>query len=141
MQLVGYHSIFPTHFLSIRINIKIVLVEFLECFLFKNEKIFSFVETLHSNSEDKSGGLSKYLPLRFLVCMISAIANPFLYGYFNETFKDGLEKIFSICCRNRTNVPVDKNDIPPLEITFQKHQNGGLASRSGMTMGKSTEVL
>ena len=42
--------------------------------------------------------LSKYLPLRFLICMISAIGNPFLYGYFNETFKDGLEKIFSLCC-------------------------------------------
>ena len=100
-----------------------------------------FLETLHSNSEEKSGGLSKYLPLRFLVCMISAIANPFLYGYFNEAFKDGLEKIFSNCCRTRQNLPLDKNDIPPMQLTYQKHKNGGLASRSGVSMGKSTEIF
>ncbi len=78
--------------------------------------------------------LSKYLPLRFLICMISAITNPFLYGYFNETFKDGLEKIFSSCCPNMIRVQqkiyYDQSDIPPVEITLQKHQNGGLASRS-----------
>lgn len=71
--------------------------------------------------------------------MISAIANPFLYGYFNETFKDGLEKIFAICCRHRTNIHQDKIDVPPPEITYQKHQNGGLASRSGVSFGKSSE--
>ncbi len=30
--------------------------------------------------------------------MISAITNPFLYSYFNETFKNGLERIYSSCC-------------------------------------------
>ena len=77
---------------------------------------------------------SKYLPLRFLVCMISAITNPFLYGYFNETFKDGLERIFSLCCphmiRVQQKIYYDQSDIPSLEVTLQKHQNGGLASRS-----------
>ncbi len=29
--------------------------------------------------------------------MISAITNPFLYSYFNETFKTGLQRIFSSC--------------------------------------------
>jgi len=48
--------------------------------------------------EEKVNDLSKYLPLRFLICMISAISNPFLYSYFNETFKDGLKRIFSFCC-------------------------------------------
>jgi len=66
--------------------------------------------------------------------MISAIINPFLYGYFNETFKDGLEKIFSSCCphmiRVKNELYYDKTDIPPLEVTLEKHQNGGLASRS-----------
>ncbi|CAF3336744.1 unnamed protein product, partial [Rotaria sp. Silwood2] len=26
------------------------------------------------------------------------MTNPFLYSYFNETFKDGLQKFFSLCC-------------------------------------------
>ena len=49
------------------------------------------------NSSYRPGSLndfSTYLPFRFLICMISAISNPFLYSYFNETFKDGFEKIF-----------------------------------------------
>jgi hypothetical protein len=75
--------------------------------------------------------------------MISAIANPFLYGYFNETFKDGLQKIFSLCCpqmmRNKNSLHYDKTDIPPLEITLKKHQNGGLASRSNFYQTQSQQ--
>jgi hypothetical protein len=75
--------------------------------------------------------------------MISAIANPFLYGYFNETFKDGLEKIFSLCCpqmmRNKNSLYYDKTDIPPLEITLKNHQNGGLASRSNFYQSQSQQ--
>lgn len=52
-----------------------------------------FADTIQSTRDQ----LSKYLPLRFLICMISAISNPFLYSYFNETFKDGLKRIFSLC--------------------------------------------
>ena len=44
---------------------------------------------------DNSNDTSKYLPFRFLICMISAISNPFLYSYFNETFKDGLQRIYA----------------------------------------------
>jgi hypothetical protein len=66
--------------------------------------------------------------------MISAIANPFLYGYFNETVKDGLGKIFLLCCpnmnRNINVIYYNPSDIPSLELTLKKHQNGGLASRS-----------
>ncbi|UJR16493.1 hypothetical protein I4U23_003395 [Adineta vaga] len=54
---------------------------------------YQISETIHSKRDE----LSKYLPLRFLICMISAISNPFLYSYFNETFKDGLKRILSIC--------------------------------------------
>lgn len=71
--------------------------------------------------------------------MISAIANPFLYGYFNETFKEGLAKLFAMCCRHRTPIPQEKLDVPTLEITYKKHQNGGLASRSAVSFGKSSE--
>ena len=73
--------------------------------------------------------------------MISAIANPFLYGYFNETFKDGLEKIFLLCCpnmnRNINEIYYDPTDIPPLELTLKKHQNGGFGSRSGFYQSTS----
>jgi len=66
--------------------------------------------------------------------MISAITNPFLYGYFNETFNDGLERIVLLCCpqmiRDDNNTFYDQTDIPSLETTFQKHQIGGLALRS-----------
>jgi hypothetical protein len=75
--------------------------------------------------------------------MISAITNPFLYGYFNETFKDGLEKIFSLCCphmmRVQQKIYYDQTDIPPLEVTLQKHQNGGLASRSDFYQLRTSE--
>ncbi|CAF1018968.1 unnamed protein product [Rotaria sp. Silwood1] len=87
-----------------------------------------------SSHEEKVNELSKYLPLRFLICMISAIANPFLYGYFNETFKDGLEKIFSLCCRhmnrrlNEIRYTQSNNRIP--EITLKRKQNGSLVSKS-----------
>ena len=57
-----------------------------------------FLETNHFINKENVDELSKYLPLRFLICMISAITNPFLYSYFNETFKNGLKKIFSLCC-------------------------------------------
>ncbi|CAF1094209.1 unnamed protein product [Adineta ricciae] len=51
-----------------------------------------------THSKMQMNDLLKYLPLRFLICMISAITNPFVYGYFNETFKDGLERIVSLFC-------------------------------------------
>ncbi|CAF0799241.1 unnamed protein product [Adineta steineri] len=54
----------------------------------------------HSKPGEEFNELSKYLPLRFLICMISAISNPFLYSYFNETFKDGLTRICCLCCPN-----------------------------------------
>ena len=59
----------------------------------------SFVVSLDDpvRGEEKSE-LSNYLPLRFLICMISAISNPFLYSYFDETFKDGLHRIFLLFC-------------------------------------------
>lgn len=75
--------------------------------------------------------------------MISAITNPFLYGYFNETFKDGLQKIFSSCCpqmiRMKNQLYYDQSDIPPFELTLEKHQNGGLASRSNFYQSYSKE--
>jgi hypothetical protein len=77
--------------------------------------------------------------------MISAITNPFLYGYFNETFKDGLGKIFLLCCpqmnRNVNEIYFDQSDIPSFELTLQKHQNGGLASRSSFYQLSSNEYL
>jgi hypothetical protein len=75
--------------------------------------------------------------------MISAITNPFLYGYFNETFKDGLEKIVSLCCpqmiRDKNNIYYNQTDIPSLETTYKKHQNGGLALRSNVYQLNSQE--
>jgi hypothetical protein len=75
--------------------------------------------------------------------MISAITNPFLYGYFNETFKDGLERIFSLCCPNMNRdineIYFNTTDIPSLQLTFKKHQNGGLASRSSFYQLTSNE--
>ncbi|CAF1166713.1 unnamed protein product [Rotaria sordida] len=66
--------------------------------LFTYANRFHVAGDIHSLSDQKSNELSKYFPLRFLICMISAITNPFLYSYFNETFKDGLQKLFSSCC-------------------------------------------
>ncbi|UJR29996.1 hypothetical protein I4U23_017543 [Adineta vaga] len=63
-----------------------------------NSSFQNHTDTGHTSSTGQTNDLSIYLPLRFLICMISAITNPFFYGYFNETFKDGLEKIFSLCC-------------------------------------------
>ena len=40
--------------------------------------------------------------------MISAITNPFLYSYFNETFKDRLKKFFALCCQRRNK---EKNQV------------------------------
>ncbi|CAF0987115.1 unnamed protein product [Adineta ricciae] len=61
--------------------------------LFTYGERYELSDTIQSTRDQ----LSKYLPLRFLICMISAISNPFLYSYFNETFKDGLKRIFSFC--------------------------------------------
>lgn len=65
-----------------------------------NRKFYSYLNLDKNNSivESEASELSKYVPLRFLICMISAISNPFLYSYFNETFKNGLERVFSLCC-------------------------------------------
>ncbi|CAM4847971.1 unnamed protein product [Rotaria magnacalcarata] len=84
--------------------------------------------------EKQANELSKYLPLRFLICMISAITNPFLYGYFNETFKDGLGKIFSLCCqhmsRQKNELHCDQVNIPQSEVTLKNHQNNVLRSKT-----------
>ncbi len=74
---------------------------------------------------DKSHQLSKYLPLRFLICMISAITNPFLYSYFNETFKNGLERIFSSCClqmnREINQISSDQTECSGTQIKSEKN--------------------
>jgi hypothetical protein len=74
--------------------------------------------------EEKVDELSKYLPLRFLICMISAISNPFLYSYFNETFKDGLKRIFSFCCppmnRGINQMSFDQMDYSTNKIKIEK---------------------
>lgn len=59
--------------------------------------------------EDKSDEWSKYLPLRFLICMISAISNPFLYCYFNESFEIVFQKIFR--CSSRTDRRVEQKSM------------------------------
>ncbi|CAF1366724.1 unnamed protein product [Rotaria sordida] len=104
--------------------------------------VFTYVNRYHSQTgdnvhtphEEKVNELSKYLPLRFLICMISAITNPFLYGYFNETFKDGLEKIFSFCCRHMNRgineMGYNQSNIPISETILKKHQKGLSGSKS-----------
>jgi hypothetical protein len=57
------------------------------------------------------------LPLRFLICMISAMTNPFLYSYFNETFKNGLQKIFSSCC-SQMNREINQTDYLITNVKF-----------------------
>lgn len=56
--------------------------------------------------------------------MISAIANPFLYGYFNETFRDGLEKIFSLCCpqlnREIKQICYEQADLPTCQPSLKR---------------------
>lgn len=73
---------------------------------------------------DNVNKLSQYLPLRFLICMISAISNPFLYGYYNETFKNGLEKIYSYLCPQKQRKPkkkeTDHTESLSLELTSKK---------------------
>ena len=76
----------------------------------------------------KSDGLSKYFPLRFLICMISAITNPFLYGYFNETIKSGLETIFCVFFsrknRNLDGTDCNQTDSVSLELALTKSSHG-----------------
>ena len=97
MRLVGYRLTFPIFYLH-------MLIDFAQQVIkekFPKKHYFCcpvFLDKLHPIREEKVNELSKYLPLRFLICMISAISNPFLYSYFNETFKDGLKRIFSLCC-------------------------------------------
>ncbi|CAF3459015.1 unnamed protein product [Rotaria socialis] len=66
--------------------------------LFTYTNQFQTSEDTQPSPERTSNELSKYLPLRFLICMISAMSNPFLYSYFNETFKHGIRKLCSLCC-------------------------------------------
>jgi hypothetical protein len=98
--------------------------------------------------DEKSNELSKYVPLRFLICMISAITNPFLYSYFNETFKTGLQRIFSSCCLKMnnginevsfeptdysvSNVKLEKNNLQTRSNCYQPSNllNGDFNSRS-----------
>jgi hypothetical protein len=80
--------------------------------------------------------------------MISAITNPFLYSYFNETFKTGLQRIFSSCCFEMNNgindgsfeqteysvknVKLDKNNLQSRSSYYQTSNllNGDFNSRS-----------
>ena len=56
------------------------------------------------------------------------------YKTFNETFKDGLEKIFSFCCRhmNRSinEMGYNQSNIPISETILKKHQKGLSGSKS-----------
>jgi hypothetical protein len=67
--------------------------------------------------------------------MISAITNPFLYSYFNETFKNGLQKIFSSCCssmnKGNNQISFDQTDFSINNIQIE---NSNLQSRSSMTL-------
>lgn len=47
--------------------------------------------------------------------MISAVTNPFLYGYFNETFKNGLKKFFSFCYPQ---INIEIHEIPSDQSRF-----------------------
>lgn len=100
----GYLSTFPTQSSHMSISIKYPQVINHEdpC----QTKSLLFVERVSR--------LSKYLPLRFLICMISAISNPFLYGLFNETFKDGLQKIVSRV-RPRVDRTTHVTDLEPTD--------------------------
>ena len=92
MQFVGYHSISLIFYLHISIEIQ---HQVRKHFIFNHfSHCFVLVHSLRSENEND---LLKYLPFRFLICMISAITNPFLYSYFNETFKEALEKVFLSC--------------------------------------------
>jgi hypothetical protein len=91
--------------------------------------------------------------------MISAITNPFLYSYFNETFKNGLERIFSSCClqMNReinqissdqtecsgTQVKSEKNLLQSTSSSYQQSNslNGDCHSRlsTGLTIMSSNQ--
>jgi len=65
--------------------------------------------------------------------MISAIANPFLYSYFNDTFKNGLQKMFSLCCphleRDINTIYDDQTQVPSLELKLRKYQKSDLPLR------------
>lgn len=56
--------------------------------------------------------------------MISAITNPFLYSCFNETFKDGLHRLFSSCCprmnREINQVAFDAAEYKTNKIKLEK---------------------
>lgn len=99
---------------------------FIFLFVIKMKKINSFCRFLSFFVLiDKVNKLSQYLPLRFLICMISAISNPFLYGYYNETFKNGLEKIFSYFCprkqmKNKKKKDLDQTESLSMELTSKK---------------------
>lgn len=72
---------------------------------------------------EKTDELSKYLPLRFLICMISAISNPFLYCYFNESFDNVFQKIFS-CSSSIDKKSFTTNSPRPI-LLLQNSQSTG----------------
>lgn len=83
--------------------------------------------------EDKSDELSKYLPLRFLICMISAISNPFLYCYFNESFDNVFQKIFT--CFSSSNERVDHKPIE--QHSFQNSPRSVLLTQYSNSTGST----
>ncbi|CAF4929606.1 unnamed protein product [Rotaria sp. Silwood1] len=102
--------------------------------LFTYANRFHTSDDVHFLANQKSNELSKYLPLRFLICMISAMTNPFLYSYFNETFKDGLQKLFSLCCprmnREIKKVPFDRTLCLTNKIELDKNNLNNRQSSS-----------
>lgn len=70
--------------------------------------------------------------------MISAISNPFLYGYFNETLKDGVRRIFSLCCprlnRGVNQISFDQSDYFTTKIKAERNSvNNILPSETSYT--------
>ena len=92
----------------------------------RHSSMGSFLSLVQSRSNENVNGLAIYLPLRFLLCMISAISNPFLYSYFNETFKEGLTRLLSSCSprihrRNVNRVSFHQNQ--PISLSTKKTEN------------------
>ncbi|CAF0973240.1 unnamed protein product, partial [Didymodactylos carnosus] len=65
-----------------------------------NSKSSSIYDTNLEYHKKTPTNSSTYVPLILLICMISAVTNPFLYGYFNENFEIEFRQLFSFltCC-------------------------------------------
>jgi hypothetical protein len=72
--------------------------------------------------------------------MISAITNPFLYSYFNETFKNGLTKIFSSCCP-QINRDVNRISFYQAEHSVSHNKNSVNHRQSKSSCYRTSNVL